>query len=544
MRILVVGLIRNGSGHIRLEVEHVHRVFSELGEADVFIVESDSDDDTTSTLAEMNRELPWFSFVSLGSLAQEFPVRTERLALCRNRYVDEIASRGLSGDDLVVAVDFDLRNELLTSQMIAHCLQDDDWDILTANQKGPYYDIWALRHPTLSPNDYRSAMDDYRRFGMSEHTAALRTLYARMVTIPTNVARIRVQSAFGGLALYRPWVFGASRYAGVDDDGNEVSEHVPFSLHLVEQGARIFIDPTLTPLARTEHSSILGIMQARARRLLSRRTRPKNGQVMTSNTAPDLAPPAVGVAVPTLGTRPEYLLESLASIRNAGSAHIVLVRPPSALIEQDALDLVDSVVDDPGSGLAAAINAAIRSLPADLPLVTWLGDDDRLTPGSLTKAAGEMIAAGASAVFGQCQYIDEGGKPLWLNKSGRWASPLMLIGPQLVPQPGSILRREDFVAVGGLDESLKWAFDLDLLLKLRKRPGGLRFVKSPLAEFRWHQGSLSVGGRIGSVTEASAIRRTHLPQPFRALSRLWEPSLRRLILAAGERMNHRLERRT
>lgn len=263
---------------------------------------------------------------------------------------------------------------------------------------------------------------------------------------------------------------------------------------------------------------------------------------MSPDNPSALAPATVGVAVPTLGTRPEYLIESLTSIRQAGSAHIVLVKPPTALIQQDALEIVDSVVEDPGTGLAAAINAAIRSLPADLALVTWLGDDDRLTPGSLTTAVDEMIATEACAVFGQCQYIDSGGSPLWLNKSGRWASPLMLVGPQLVPQPGSIFRRDDFDALGGLDESLKWAFDLDLLLKLRKRPGGLRFVKSPLAEFRWHQGSLSVGGRIGSVTEASTIRRTHLPQPFRAISRLWEPSLRWLILFAGARMNQRLAR--
>lgn len=271
MRILVVGLIRNGSGRIRREVEHVQRVFAKIGDTEVFIVESDSDDGTPSILAEMSRELPWFGFVSLGFLAPEIPVRTERLAFCRNRYADEIAGRDLAAEDLVVAIDFDLQNKLLSSQMIEKCLSNDGWDILTANQKGPYYDIWALRHPTWSPNDYRATMRTYRQFGLSEPTAALRTLYARMVTIPPNVPLIKVQSAFGGLALYRPWVFGMSRYTGYDDDGNEVSEHVPFSLRLVEQGARIFIDPTLTPVARTEHSSILGIVRARTRHRLSRR---------------------------------------------------------------------------------------------------------------------------------------------------------------------------------------------------------------------------------------------------------------------------------
>lgn len=35
----------------------------------------------------------------------------------------------------------------------------------------------------------------------------------------------------------------------------------------------------------------------------------------------------VGIVVPTLGERPEYLLECLQSIRKAGRAHVLLVAP-------------------------------------------------------------------------------------------------------------------------------------------------------------------------------------------------------------------------
>ena len=60
----------------------------------------------------------------------------------------------------------------------------------------------------------------------------------------------------------------------------------------------------------------------------------------------------------------------------------------------------------------------------------------------------------------------------------------MQFGPQLLPQPGSLFDRAVFERVGGLDESLKWAFDLDLFLKLRGC-GRVEFVDAPLAEFRW-----------------------------------------------------------
>ena len=248
----------------------------------------------------------------------------------------------------------------------------------------------------------------------------------------------------------------------------------------------------------------------------------------------------VGIVVPTLGSRAEFLCESVASIRAAGDAVITIVRPPDAHIDPSVLELVDQVVDDPGTGLAAAINVGIRSLPASTRYVSWLGDDDRLVPGTLAVVAAELERTGAAAVFGQCRYIDETGNELWLNRSGRWASPLMLCGPQLVPQPGSLVRRSDFVAMGGLDEARKWAFDLEMFLQLRRRPGGLRYISQPVAEFRWHDGSLSVGGRLGSVTEASEIRRRHLPSPLRQASALWEPLLRKVILWAGERMNRRL----
>ncbi len=251
----------------------------------------------------------------------------------------------------------------------------------------------------------------------------------------------------------------------------------------------------------------------------------------------------VGVVVPTLGTRPEFLAECLASIRAAGECHVVLVRPNGCSLDPALAVHIDTQVDDPGIGLAAAINAGMASLPASVRYANWLGDDDRLIAGSLSLAREALERRGAVLAYGGCRYIDADGHQLWLNANGRWAAPLMRYGPQLVPQPGSLFDRHVFDSIGGLDESLKWAFDLDLFLRLSRR-GRVTFVDATLAEFRWHDGSLSVGGRMGSVTEASAIRRRFLPKVLRPISVLWEPLLRRAILLAGDRMNRRLQRHT
>lgn len=250
----------------------------------------------------------------------------------------------------------------------------------------------------------------------------------------------------------------------------------------------------------------------------------------------------VGLVVPTLGTRPDFLIESLTSIRNAGEVFLVLVRPSTCELSPEARLLVDLEVDDPGHGLAAAINKGLRALPDDISFVSWLGDDDRLTGASFRELVDIAEESGAAGVFGQCRYINALGEELFVNRSGAWAVPLMLFGPQLIPQPGSLIRRSSLESIGFLDESLKWAFDLEMFLKLRKQSGGLRFVPALVSEFRWHNDSLTVGSRRGSVEEASQVRRRHLPSGMRALSFLWEPFVRNVILLAGSRVSKRFQR--
>ena len=253
---------------------------------------------------------------------------------------------------------------------------------------------------------------------------------------------------------------------------------------------------------------------------------------------------AIGVVVPTLGGRPEYLLENLTSLRRAGDCIIVLVRPQVAAdIDDTVREYVDLFVDDPGTGLAAAINRGMATFPPTVRYMTWLGDDDRLSPGALDVAQSALVQDSSVLAFGQCQYIDGAGTPLWLNRSGRWAVQLMRIGPQLVPQPGSLFTRDAFVDVGALDESLRWAFDLDLFLRLR-RHGRFTYIGRPLAEFRWHEGSLSVGGRDGSVDEASRVRLKAHGRVGRVVSRLSEPIVKWAILYAGKRVSARAERAT
>ena len=245
----------------------------------------------------------------------------------------------------------------------------------------------------------------------------------------------------------------------------------------------------------------------------------------------------VGIVVPTLGERPDYLEQCLKSIRTAGQAHILLVAPKSLdTVFLQSSGLVDSVLTDNGSGLPAAINSGIESLPESVEYVNWLGDDDLLKPGALGSSISVLDQKNEVAmVFGSCDYIDSNGETVWENRSGPWAVPLLRFGPDLIPQPGALFRRSIFKAVGGLKTSLGWAFDFDLFIRLSKA-GKLHYVSQTLAQFRWHPESLSVEHRKKSVTEASQVRVSHLPAFLRGVSFIWEYPVRQATLIAGKRV--------
>ena len=240
----------------------------------------------------------------------------------------------------------------------------------------------------------------------------------------------------------------------------------------------------------------------------------------------------IGIVVPTLWARPQYLKDCLSSIRKSGNAHVCLVGP-AVVGDLPIRAMSESFVVDPGRGLAAAINAGINSLPIEIEFVNWLGDDDLLKAGGLSKLQSALTEnQEAVLAYGHCQYIDSEGTTLFTVRAGRWAETLLRFGPQLISQPAMLFRRDAFRLVGGLDEQLGWAFDLDLLIKL-SRLGRFRSVSGVTASYRWHDGALTVASRKESVREASIVRVRHLHPVMQTLSWSWEPLVRRAVLHTG-----------
>jgi hypothetical protein len=89
-------------------------------------------------------------------------------------------------------------------------------------------------------------------------------IHSRMVSLSPKAQWIEVDSAFGGLAIYRREALLAGRYRGMTDAG-PICEHVPLHAELRAQGYRIFINPALINARRTDHSARIRL-RARLRR--------------------------------------------------------------------------------------------------------------------------------------------------------------------------------------------------------------------------------------------------------------------------------------
>lgn len=249
------------------------------------------------------------------------------------------------------------------------------------------------------------------------------------------------------------------------------------------------------------------------------------------------------IVIPTLGTRLDYLEETLESVTTQGpDVDVVAVLPVDARGARELCSRYGALlVDDPGT-LSGAINAGLGLASASHVYGNWIGDDDLLAPGSLA-ATVQALDDDPSVVvaYGRCTYIDESGRALWVNKAGRKAVWLLPWGPDLIPQPGMLFRLADFRGAGGLDETLQFAMDLDLLLRLRRR-GKFVDVGRPVSSFRWHRLSLTVSDRTSSLQESEAVKHRYLSPTGRRLAPLWDLPVRYATVVVARRMGGRAAR--
>jgi hypothetical protein len=129
-----------------------------------------------------------------------------------------------------------------------------------ANQL-PYYDLWALRHEVWCPGDCWSEVVKRPAY-LPKHRAIERYVGSRQIQIEPNARPVPVQSAFGGLAIYKMPFVTSARYVGLLPDGSEVCEHVAFNRDITLAGGSLYIFPKLlngAPPNHVKHFRLTGV---------------------------------------------------------------------------------------------------------------------------------------------------------------------------------------------------------------------------------------------------------------------------------------------
>lgn len=254
-RALVVGTVRNASKFVTSDISRIIQALDPIIPTVAFIVESDSNDDTVDKLRTLSATDSRVQFVSLGNLEPVFPERLERLKHCRNVYLEQIRNNPIYRDcDLVVVADLDGINTAITQDRFRLALGTKvEWDVLAANQSGPYYDILALRHPFWSPNSFIQEMKWFDPF-LGKRAAWRHSLGDRMIRISPSHPPIEVDSAFGGLCIYKRWILEKFDYSNDSPTAVAETDHVILNRKAKADGAKIYIQPGLINSKWTTHS--------------------------------------------------------------------------------------------------------------------------------------------------------------------------------------------------------------------------------------------------------------------------------------------------
>ena len=124
-------------------------------------------------------------------------------------------------------------------------------------------------------------------------------------------------------------------------------------------------------------------------------------------------------------------------------------------------------------------------------IFAWLNSDDTYLPGALQTAADFFRAQpDTGLLYGDAHYCDAKGAIIGRYRTANFDLDA-LASFNFICQPSAFFRRDVFEAVGGLDETLQFAMDFDLWIRIGKC-FPCRYLPGYLSTYRLHENSKTI----------------------------------------------------
>jgi FkbM family methyltransferase len=251
---VIVGCGRDAAPYLDGVLRNIEIIGGLYTRAAFVFVENDSRDETRKLLMQWASAGRRRHLLSFDGRSEDYPLRTARLARARNGYLNFIRKSRYRNFDHLIVLDLDDVNakpidRAALTRAITFIDESSERQAAFANALPVYYDIWALRHTLWCPKDCWDGRDGEAPDGWAE-----REVYARQRFISSDTPPIPVESAFGGMGIYRMSSALSSRYVGINSSGREVCEHVAFNQGVGRHGS-LYVLPSLTVTAPVGHLS-------------------------------------------------------------------------------------------------------------------------------------------------------------------------------------------------------------------------------------------------------------------------------------------------
>jgi glycosyltransferase involved in cell wall biosynthesis len=237
-KVVVCGLARNIGHILPLTLQRIDRLGQSFGDWSLVVVENDSTDDTKEILREVADANPGRVVCDMRDLGRPYlrgfePARVQAYAEYRNRY-RELAREHYPDADYVIPIDLDAWGGWSDSGVLngigwlnrierAACMASvslfrDPRMRIGDHAVWAHYDQWAFRW-----QGWQNRLDEWFVFWRP----------------PPGSHPLQVNSAFGGLAIYKAKPFWDHEYAS--DDGD--IEHVGLHRRMIANGWGVFLNP-------------------------------------------------------------------------------------------------------------------------------------------------------------------------------------------------------------------------------------------------------------------------------------------------------------